>query len=144
VTIGAKSYEVIAPGLLSSESSDVDELEAHVAPGVPIRLCTSWCRDCDRYEFPQRKLCPQCGQPASTTALNAEGVVRLYTAVNHPPPGAAVPVPYVVAIVDFPEGISILGIVADLKNISGISKGDRIHTVAHQIGDKVGFAFRLA
>ena len=61
--------------------------------------------------------------------------------MNHPPPGGLVPVPYAVAVADFPEGISILGLVSNAGTAEELELGDEVQTVAAQVGDKIGYAF---
>jgi uncharacterized OB-fold protein len=66
-------------------------------------LFASHCRGCGRVLFPVGSVCAQCGgADLDRQALSPTGSVFAWTAVHRAAPGWKVP--YVVALVDFPEG----------------------------------------
>jgi uncharacterized OB-fold protein len=60
------------------------------------------CTACSQWVFPPSAACPACGGPAEYQAVSGKGRVFSYT-VNHQPYNPAVPVPYVIAIVELPD-----------------------------------------
>jgi uncharacterized OB-fold protein len=71
---------------------------AGASGGLKIQRCAS----CPRWVFPPSAACPVCGGSAEYQAVSGKGRVFTYT-VNHQPFNPAVPVPYVIAIVELPE-----------------------------------------
>jgi uncharacterized OB-fold protein len=127
--------EPLAPGLF--------ECDGELAPGGDLSLVASWCAACDRYEFPALQQCPACEGTTTRRRLSSHATISQFTNVNHPPPGGLVPVPYAVAVADFPEGISVLGLVSNATTAEELSVGDDVRTVAAEVGDKVGYAFEV-
>jgi uncharacterized protein len=110
------------------------------APGDVVRLRASYCVSCDRWEFPARSYCPTCSASPEERPLSSEAKVALTTAVLHQPPGALVEAPYTVALAEFPEGISIMGVVSD-RAFEDVRIGQPLTTVAVQVGNSLGYAF---
>lgn len=111
-------------------------------PGAPNRLRASRCTSCDRVEFPVAERCPACGGEAAPVALSGEARLGPRTAVLHAPPDALVEVPYVVGVAEFPEGISVLGLV-DTPGLEAAATGDAIETIAYEAAPGlVTYAFR--
>ena len=125
----------LAPGLFECD----DEL----APGADVSLVASWCAACNRYDFPVLEQCPACEATSVRRRLSRNGAISQFTTVNHPPPGGLVSVPYAVAVADFPEGISILGLVSNAATVGDLRFGDEVRTVATQVGDKINYAFEV-
>jgi uncharacterized OB-fold protein len=119
------------------------EWDGELAPGAPIALVASRCDGCGRCEFPRLEHCPECGGPASPVRLSRSARVSQWTAVNHATPGGLVDVPYSVAVADFPEGISILGLVRGDGSPGEVALGDEVTVVATEVGDKLGYAFAV-
>ncbi len=69
------------------------------AAGV-LRL--PYCGSCGRWVFPPTRRCGTCGGTAEYRTLSGKGRVFTYT-VNHHPYNPAVPVPYLIAIVELVE-----------------------------------------
>jgi uncharacterized OB-fold protein len=131
----ASGSTLLAEGLLMTDG--IPE------PGDRIALAASTCPSCHRTEFPVRDSCPSCGAATTTVALSTSCRVAGFTAVNHPPPGAVIAAPYVVAVGDFPEGISILGPVPG-ATFEELDIGDGMETIAIDIGGRIGYGFRLS
>jgi uncharacterized OB-fold protein len=123
---------------------DLFETDGPLEPGAPVRLVASFCPVCSRYQFPRRDNCPQCGRAAETTTLADRATVSQCTAVLYPPPDALVEVPYLVAVADFPGGLSVLGLVSREHAPGDIALGDTVCTIAAEVGDRLGFCYRLA
>lgn len=71
--------------------------------GAGGRLLVLRCGDCRTWLHPPSPVCPACASSAVTPAATG-GRGRVFTfTVNHQPFGAAVPPPYVVAIVELDE-----------------------------------------
>ena len=70
--------------------------------GARRQLLISWCATCGRWAHPPREDCPGCGGPLVPRAVSGRGTVFTFT-VNRHPFHPAVPVPYVVAIVELEE-----------------------------------------
>lgn len=95
-------------------------------PGDPRGvLRVSTCGDCSRTEFPAQDACPACGGASPRARLTVPGLLTRLTTVLFPPPGGLVPVPYAVGVVEFAEGISIMG-----RVIGEVAIGDAV-TPAH-------------
>lgn len=71
------------------------------------------CADCGRLRHPPGPLCPHCrSADRSYVTAAGEGTVYSYVVHHHPPvPGR--PAPFVVAVVELPEGVRIVGNVVD-------------------------------
>lgn len=91
----AKKQLPIRPGYFELPSS----------PGEETRLVGALCRPCSEYFFPARSVCLRCGREGlEPVALSSRGKVWTFTVVHMPPPGSLVTAPYVVAVVELPEG----------------------------------------
>ena len=68
------------------------------------------CRTCSRHYFYPRPDCPHCSS-ADTEWVVAAGTATLYSyVINHrPAPGFADDGPYVIAVVELPEGVRMMG-----------------------------------
>jgi uncharacterized OB-fold protein len=127
--------ELLAEGLLSTS--------AVPAPGAPVALAASRCASCGRSEFPARDDCPSCRGFMMPSPLSTSARVAGFTSVNHPPPGAQIATPYVVAVGAFPEGISILGPVVGAA-FDELAIGDTVETIALDVGGRIGYGFRVS
>ena len=87
------------------------------------RLVMPRCRDCGRFHFYPRTLCPYCSSAQLEWAdCSGEGVVYSFTVIHRAPsPAFAAAVPYVVAAVKVAEGphlmTNITGCPADAVRI---------------------------
>jgi uncharacterized protein len=66
------------------------------------RLLVGWCAHCELWIQPPAGQCPDCGGALVARAVSGRGTVFTYT-VNYQPFNPAVPVPYVIAIVELDE-----------------------------------------
>lgn len=111
-------------------------------PGRAVRLKSSHCVGCDRWEFPARSYCPTCGQTPAIEPLSGTAEIVGFSAVLHQPPGSLVEAPYAVALAAFPEGVAVLGTVegADHRELR---IGEAVSTVARQVGGSIEYTYRV-
>jgi uncharacterized protein len=81
-----------------------------------LRLRGSKCADCGEVALGRATICLNCGnERMSELPLGQEGVLHTYTVVRNPPPGdyrGPDPFkPYVMGLVELPEGIQVLSII---------------------------------
>jgi uncharacterized OB-fold protein len=134
MSVDERSVE-LAPGLF--------ECDGELVAGAEVFIVASQCTACDRYDFPALEQCPACEGTTARRRLGRRGVVSQFTNVNHPPPGGLVPVPYAVAVADFPEGISVLGLVSNAHTSDELHVGDEVLTVAIPVGEHLNYAFEV-
>lgn len=70
------------------------------------QLVTQHCPDCDKHQFPPRRLCVHCGgRRVDWRQVSGKGEIYSFTIVHRAPePSFSPEVPYVVAVVDLAEG----------------------------------------
>jgi uncharacterized OB-fold protein len=104
--------------VLPSKSKNIAVIEGLFSwPSDNPQLIGTRCTSCDSYYFPRKK---SCNNPACTekkiqdVLLSTEGKLWSYTALRYPP----VPPfksdkkpPYPVGLVEFPEGIRVVGLI---------------------------------
>jgi uncharacterized OB-fold protein len=66
------------------------------------RLLVTWCAHCELWVQPPAAECPVCRSALVARPVSGRGTVFTYT-VNYQPFNPAVPVPYVIAIVELEE-----------------------------------------
>ncbi len=76
-------------------------------PGDKAHLQGSRCRQCGATYLGSRMACSRCfsTEPMEDLRLSDRGELHVFSIVHQSAPG--VPVPYVAAIVDLPEGVSV-------------------------------------
>ncbi|USK68706.1 Zn-ribbon domain-containing OB-fold protein [Peribacillus asahii] len=83
-------------------------------PEEPHGLIVSKCSTCGELVFPTQDYCPECcTETMETTTLTSKGKLKSFTEITAPPPGFKGTVPYTVGIVEFPEGIRIIGLTTE-------------------------------
>jgi uncharacterized OB-fold protein len=65
-----------------------------------VRLVAAACVRCEDIHFPASDTCPYCGGETIERHVGPDGVLRLCTIVQRPPPGYAGPVPYGFGVVE--------------------------------------------
>jgi len=70
--------------------------------GADGQLMIAWCAQCELWVGPPAADCPDCGGSLVPRPVSGRGTVFTYT-VNYQPFNPAVPVPYVIAIVQLDE-----------------------------------------
>jgi uncharacterized OB-fold protein len=90
-------------------------------PGEAAHLWGSKCRQCGAVYLGSRIACSRClsTDPMDEIQLSDRGELHVFSIVHQSGPG--IPVPYVAAIVDLPEGVSVRcnieGVEPDPKNL---------------------------
>jgi uncharacterized protein len=99
-----------------------DHNRAFWTGGADGQLMIAFCVTCELWVGPPAADCPDCGGVLEARPVSGRGTVFTYT-VNHQPFNPAVPVPYVIAIVELEEQ-------ADLRIASNIvdCEPDSVHT----------------
>lgn len=78
--------------------------------GPPPALVGGRCRRCRAPHFPRSNICPYCsGEEVEEDRFNGPGRLWAHTAVTAAPPGYLGEVPYGFGVVEFPEGIRVVG-----------------------------------
>jgi uncharacterized OB-fold protein len=89
--------------------------------GEKAHLWGSKCKNCGAVYLGARMGCAKCTstEPMEEITLSDKGELHVFSIVHQSAPG--IPVPYVAAIVDLPEGVSVRcnieGVVPDPKNL---------------------------
>lgn len=79
------------------------------------RLVVQRCAGCGELAVPPKLACPTChGRTWSRVTLAGEGEVASFTVIRVPPGPLAGQAPYAIAVVRFPEGVSLLGRISGL------------------------------
>ncbi|MFO7769157.1 MAG: Zn-ribbon domain-containing OB-fold protein [bacterium] len=78
------------------------------------RLEAGRCEGCGKVSFPPRQVCPSCGgRKQETIRLEPSGTILSYTAVHVAAEEFDTGTPFVVAVVETPEGARLTAQVAD-------------------------------
>jgi uncharacterized OB-fold protein len=109
------------------------------------------CKDCGQMYLGERMACAKCfsTEPMAPVALSDKGELHVFSIVHQSAPG--VPTPYIAAIVDLPEGVSVRcnieGVEPDPKNLQfGMPVEmftQKVHT-DKEGNDIIAFKFRPA
>jgi uncharacterized OB-fold protein len=90
-------------------------------PGEKPYLWGSKCKSCGQVYLGSRMACSKClsTDPMDEVRLSDRGELHVFSIVHQSAPG--IPVPYIAAIVDLPEGVSVRcnieGVEPDPKNL---------------------------
>lgn len=84
--------------------------------GAEGRLLITRCTGCALWVHPPAANCPDCGRAIVVRPVSGDGTVFTYT-VNYQPFNPAVPVPYVIAIVELAEqaGLRVAANIVDCE-----------------------------
>ncbi len=95
------------------------------------RLSAQGCEDCGNHQFPPRAVCIKCHSPRlAQREIAREGAVHSFTVVHRAPSrDFADAVPYVLALIEFADGIRMM------MNVTGCAPD------AVEIGMRVGVVF---
>ena len=114
------------------------------SPGSAAQLRATSCTSCGRTEFPAVDgPCPACGAATTERPLGPAAVLRGFTEVLHQPPGAAVQAPYTVAVGEFAEGVSVMGLFVPHTPVDRLAVGDPLEVCIAEIPGARTYAFRL-
>lgn len=118
-------------------------------PGEKAYLAGSRCKQCGATYLGDRMACSRClsTEPMEQIKLSDRGELHVFSIVHQSAPG--IPVPYIAAIVDLPEGVSVRcnieGVEPDPKNLQfGMPVEmftEKVHT-DREGNDIIAFKFR--
>ncbi|WP_342643887.1 Zn-ribbon domain-containing OB-fold protein [Rhodoligotrophos ferricapiens] len=104
------------------------------------RLVAPRCRNCATFRMPPTPFCPHClSQDLDWPELSGTGVIYSYSVVSRAiVPEMADSIPYVPALVEFPEadGIRLITNIVDVP-IEKIRIGQEVHLVWHRVAEDV-------
>jgi uncharacterized OB-fold protein len=107
---------------------------------IPSRynLIGSQCGNCGKDYFPPRLICPDCHRKSfrnmKEIKFDGEGEVISYSVVHNAPKAFEMQVPYVMAIIQFKEGIRVTGQIIDSK-IEDVQIGMKVKSTFRKIGE---------
>lgn len=117
-------------------------VEGWFTTGAEPALLGSRCTTCGTPAFPQvRGFCPNpacAGEEFDVVPLSRRGVVWSYTDAQYQPPAPYVPrtdpyVPFALAAVELPEGLVVLGQVADGYGVADLRVGTEVELVVETL-----------
>lgn len=106
---------------------------------IPQRynLQASQCGACTGTFFPPREVCPACRRASlgkmSKVKLSGVGTIVEWTRVHKPAPGFELQLPYIVALIQSPEGPLLTGQIVDLGDAEP-TVGAGVRSVFRRIG----------
>jgi uncharacterized OB-fold protein len=114
------------------------------------RLLGSRCASCGGVSFPRADICPYCAtEGIEAVELSDSGALWAWTAVTAAPPGYQGPVPFGFGVVELPEGIRVLSLLAE-SDPAALAMGRQMRLVTVVVGrdddgtDVVSYAFEAA
>jgi len=107
--------------------------------GGKAGLLISTCKDCNASVFPPKPFCCVCGgENVEDATIYGMGKLRAFTNVYHPSPESRMPVPYGMAVVEFPEHyIRITGLCTE-HDVSKLSVGMDCKIVVEKVYEEDG------
>lgn len=118
------------------------------APDEEAALIGSRCQNCGDHFFPRRHICPNCGQEGiEETTLSRRGNVWSYTVARQTPPGSLMQAPYVIAMVQLPEGAVVPTVLSECDP-EAVDVGMEVEMVLEKMGtsaegnDLMAFKFK--
>ncbi|MBI4302505.1 MAG: OB-fold domain-containing protein [Chloroflexi bacterium] len=118
-------------------------------PQEGVRLCASTCRWCGETVFPKRDVCPHCFAPGMEEALlGPKGRIYTYTVVWQAPVGFLGPLPYALAVVEFPQRVLVTSLMAQDTPLDSLRIGQEVElalekVTENEVGDEiVAYMFR--
>ena len=116
-------------------------VEGWFTTGSDPALLGSRCTTCGTVAFPKARFCgnPACsGDELEETALSRRGTIWSYTDAQYQPPPPYVPrsdpyEPFAIAAVELPEGLVVLGQVADGYGVADLRVGAEVELVVEPL-----------
>lgn len=133
-------------------------IEGWFTTGPEPALIGSSCTSCSTVFFPRTQgFCrnPACsGEEFADTELSRRGRIWSYTDAQYQPPPPYIPaadpyVPFALAAVELPEGLVVLGQVADGYGVGDLTVGDEVELVVETLytdetGDRTTWRWKPA
>ncbi len=99
------------------------------------------CVDCSSRQFYPRSLCTACGGDVRWLTTTGQGTIHTFTVIHqYGMPPFRDELPYVVAMVELPEGPMIMGTVTDCE-VGDVHIGMPVEVHFSKIDDEVGIPF---
>lgn len=121
--------------------------QAKVIPFVEYlaqgKFMATQCKKCKNKYFPPRADCPYCLESEMEWfEITSPGKLLTYTQVHYGPLGFEADAPYVIGIVQFPEGIKVLSRISKKIDPTDIKIGMELRVVSVRINDeKITYEF---
>lgn len=121
--------------------------QAKVIPFVEYlfqgKFMATKCKKCGNKYFPPRSDCPLClDSETEWFEINSQGSLLTFTQVHYGPLGFEADAPYVIGIVQFPEGVKVLSRISKKIDTAEIKTGMQLRVSPVKIGDdKVTYEF---
>jgi len=109
-------------------------------------LVTQHCPDCNKHQFPPRRLCVHCGgRRVGWKKVSGKGEIYSFTVVHRAPEQSFLgDVPYVVAVIDLAEGGRMMTNIVDYP-VDQVRVGMAVTAVFDKVTDEVTLVkFRVA
>ena len=98
-------------------------------PSEHPKILVSKCSVCGELAFPQQDFCPECcTETMQPAVLSDKGKLISFSGMATAPPGFKGTVPYTVGVVEFPEGIRILGLTTE-KTVESLTAGMKVEVI---------------
>jgi scaffold protein (connect acetoacetyl-CoA thiolase and HMG-CoA synthase) len=112
------------------------------------------CGNCGKVDFPPRSVCPDCGRKSvgkmQTYKLSGKGTVVTYTTIYDAPSQFDMQKPYVMAIIEMPEGVRLTSQLINVKP-EDVRIGMKVQATFRKLGQEgdagvihYGYKFRPA
>jgi len=100
------------------------------------RLEAAKCTKCGYIAFPQRLICPECGNKKfEKMNLSGKGKLATYTIIRVAPEGFGDQVPYAVGVVELDEGVRTMAQITDCDPET-LQIGDRLVSKFRRINEE--------
>lgn len=109
------------------------------------KIMTTKCTLCGTTVFPPKLYCADCGrEDMEWVEINGTGTVATFTTVYYGPAGFEDETPYTIAIVEFPNGVQMLGHIDKEVDSKSVAVGTKVRAVPVKRGERCWYQFVLA
>jgi uncharacterized OB-fold protein len=101
------------------------------------KFVATQCKKCGKKYFPPRADCPYCiTSEIEWFEVKSKGKLLTYTEVQYGPLGFEAEQPYVIGIVEFPEGIKVLSRISKKIEVAKIKVGMELNVVPIKLNEE--------
>ncbi len=101
------------------------------------RLVVQACTSCDHRQFPPKLLCASCGERPHWLDTAGTGTINTFTIVRrHGVEPFASLAPFVLAMIDLPEGVRLMGNVTGV-DVDAVAVGDPVAAYAIRVDENL-------
>lgn len=102
-------------------------------PSKKPQLIAAKCSKCGHHTFPFQEMCPECCEDTMEQVyLSRRGKLKCFTGMYNPSPDFKGKLPYTIGIVDFPEGLRVIGLTTE-NSIDMLNVGMDIELVVETV-----------